>query len=231
MGDIPNFGPGFPLERMIAWVEKRLAALAAEPITPDEISNFTSATTSSDQDHNNRLLAGLLLADWACYERPADRVDFLRLRYVFNAFPTGFRLWTCQLSDGQHTPVGYTGWYPINGNVFETMRLRPNTIANRGFMKPVDTVEDDGAIYIFNYSIIKPLRRLLYSRTLLQALRDELFALSPPAMTAVAVSEDSVRVARRLGMEITGQMTHMGEVEHIMISSLRPHATQKQERN
>jgi hypothetical protein len=217
--DIPDFGRGFALEAAHSWLDSRLAALATMMLEANIPESFTSITAPADEAARRRFLAGTLLADWACFESAADRVDLPRLRHVIDTFPGGFRLWLCRIADGQYTPVGYTGWYPIAAKTFETMLHHPETIPNRGFMAPCTGTQAGGAIYIFNYSILPGLRRLPHSRTLLQTLSGELLSAAPQPLAAVAVSDDGIRVARRLGMEVTGRMTHLGETEYIMIQA------------
>ena len=55
----------------------------------------------------------LLLADWACYPRPADREEYAHLHQALTVFPAGFRLWLGRIGADPPVPVGYSAWHPI----------------------------------------------------------------------------------------------------------------------
>lgn len=155
----------------------------------------------------------ILAADHACYTKPADRADFPRLQKVMTAFPEGFRLWTCQTPEGKTTPVGYTGWYPIARDTFNRLHERPETIKHRGEIMPF---RDSRLLYIFNFSIIEPLRGgTPQSRLMMQTLAQDIAGQNPDGLAAVTVSEDGVRAVRRFGMEYRGDMTHEGDSEGV----------------
>ena len=228
------------------WVEVRLATLASASFDETALNSFTGVAFSHPWAFGNiagpyaspvwrRFAAAIFLADWACYEQPADRVDFARLLYVLGCFPTGFRVWMCRLSDGQYTPVGYTGWYPIPRTVFEVVYAAPDSITHRGFMGPLRELQPGGSyLYLFNASIIPGLQRTKQSSMLMYSYISAIAKVKTLGKASVTVSEDGARVSRVLGLAHIGKMTFEGEVEQVfavrgendsLVSKPRPRRT------
>lgn len=220
--DIPDFAH---LELVEAWVYDRLKTLTS--ISFDHSPNsFVSITAPQSPSgilgcYGNadwrRFALGVFLADWACYQNSADRVDFPRLLSVLSTFPQGFKLWLSLLSDGTWTPVGYTGWYPISSFVFEIMKVSPESINHRGYMSPLRELSTDGNfIYIFNYSVIQPLKCTRHSATLIKSLAHDIAQINHlEGVAAVAVSNDGRRIAERFNMRYRGDMEFGGEAEGV----------------
>lgn len=210
---IPDFSGE---EQATRWLKEKLEILKHCPRA--SLAGFRSANAPSGSLENTamrRFARGLLLADWACYETPSARVDFSRLLNALSAFPLGFRLWSCEI-EGEEIPVGYTGWYPLAPSTFEIMRTRPQTITHRGFMAPIPALDARPFLYLFNYSIIPPLQGgSEQSRALLAALAKDIRSCNPGGLAAVTVSKTGARVARRFGLEHSGDMMFEGEREEI----------------
>lgn len=151
-----------------------------------------------------------LLADHACYQQSADRVDPARLSSVISAFPQGFRVY---LAEG--SPVGYTGWYPVEKDVFNVLHDTPEKITHRGFMKPVPLAPEGNWIYLFNYSIIPSLASTAQSRALIKNYAAELKNIDIKGLAAVTVTADGIRIAKKFGLCHRGTMTHDGETEQV----------------
>jgi hypothetical protein len=150
-----------------------------------------------------------LIADWACYGTGPDRVEYPRLRRVIASFPQGFRLYTATCPDGTVVPVGYTAWYPISEDIFATLKTAPHRITHRGDIAPV-SYATGAPLYLFNYSIIPALHKTSASRQMLQSYATEITAHGARRLSAVTVSKDGARVARRFGMTYRGDITHDG---------------------
>lgn len=222
LADIPDFSD-WPLARK--WVEHRLETLEKSSFSSEVRDSFCSVSapdTTADPVFGltgdpgwRKFMFGLFLADWSCYDTPADRVDFARLLFVTQMFPAGFRLWTCILEDGIETPVGYTGWYPVSETVFQTLEKRPDSVTHRGFMFPLRETGNSPLLYLFNYSIVPQLRKTPQSKALLETMAKDMTAIHPRGLAAVTVSEDGIRVAKRYGLKHTGDMVFEGEREGV----------------
>jgi hypothetical protein len=225
LNDVPDIGNP-DLAR--SWIEARLAAIASaifdEPVTrtfaaitapdPDSFEPMLGAYSSPQW---RRFALAAFLADWACYDKPADRADFARLLYVLACFPAGFRVWMCRLPDGQYTPVGYTGWYPVPPRAFDIAYTNPETITHRGFMGPLRALQPEGNyLYLFNASIVPQLRPgTAQSRLLMQSYAADMAPVKKLGMAAVTVSEDGARVSGRFGLKYVGEMMFEDEPEQV----------------
>lgn len=159
----------------------------------------------------------VLVADWACYETPVDRVDLNRLLYVAHVFPRGFRVWWCRSFDGRYLPVGYSAWYPISYHAFDVLARHCGDMEDR-FVSPRHSPTAHGAAYIFNYSIIKPLQKTSVSRALVKGLALDLERAQQARLSAIAVSADGIRIAKRFGMSNVGSITIQdSSPEHIYV--------------
>ena len=170
-----------------------------------------------------RFVIDVFVADWACYSRPVDRVDFPRLLSILAVFPQGFRLWLGRLPDGKRVPVGYSGWYPIDRYAFDRLRSDPGGIGHRRNIVPLRSAETDRRrAYLFNVSIIPPLYRSRQSALLMKSLAEELKAAQVSDLAAIAVSEAGARVVRRFGLEYTGELMCEGEREQVFAGPFAP---------
>ncbi|MHB8270254.1 hypothetical protein [Bradyrhizobium sp.] len=219
---IPDLRDQTVVER---WVETRREALAGSSFSEAIRSTFVgidlevspqSILGPFSSPQWQRLALSAFLSDWACYSEPADRVDFSRLLYVTGTFPHGFRVWFCRLEDGEFTPVGYTGWYPIASSIFELMLEKPETITHRGFIAPLPKLELASYLYLFNASIVPQLRRgTAQSSLLMRRFCEDLGNVQKRGLVSVTVSEDGARFSRRFGMTHMGTMTVDGTAEEI----------------
>lgn len=162
----------------------------------------------------DRFTLACLAADWASYTKPEDKADFPRLAKLIKAFPSGFRVYFSKLASGEHLPVGYTGWYPIAQDVFDTLEQNPSNITHRGFMQAVPMAETN-YIYLFNYSLAPHLIGTKQSADLVKDFAASLSDVSKSGMAAVTVSPHGARIAEKFGMRLSGQMSHDGDIENV----------------
>lgn len=174
-----------------------LATLQAHTLTQADVSGPLGALSTS---RGRTFVNATWAADWSAYDADDDRVDHVRLAFVVGLFPSGFTLYTVADTDGARVPVGYAGWYPVTANTLTLLTNHPEEVSHRGQIPPVSAVDPAGALYVFNYSVVAPLRRTIVSRTLLTELSATLDAQPCRRRCAVTVSDDGARVARRLGM-------------------------------
>lgn len=208
----------------------RIEACAADNLKELEMLDLSTPISFSSQtaplsgtEEWKVFLQSILLADWACYDTPASRVEYKRLHEVISAFPQGFTLYEARYANGLSYPVGYTGWYPVEERIFKTAIESPQATTSRGFFKALSGLAGHGNwIYLFNYSIAPALRRTRYSRLLMQNYAAELKAVphNKKGMLAVTVSADGERVAQKFGLSERGCMTHDGVPEKVYASFL-----------
>ncbi|MGH6815013.1 MAG: hypothetical protein ACREC6_04855 [Hyphomicrobiaceae bacterium] len=213
------------------WVEDRLRCLRQtsfdEPLRAtftavDAPASFSTMLGPYGSPLWRRLAVAAFLADWACYEKPGDRVDFSRLLFVMSVFPSGFRVWMCRLPDGSFVPVGYTGWYPVSETVYESLARNDVHIDYRGLAIPWSKVGDTGNyIYLFNYSIIEALRKSRESRIMMTFLAEQIGHIPIAGMAATVVSEDGARVARRFGLEYVRDVKIDGHSQRVFATPCR----------
>ena len=219
------------------WTEQQVGILCNATINQRQRDSFVAVTTSDldpfDTVLRQRFINAALLADWVSYSAPADRVEYPRLSNVINAFPQGFRVWFCQMPDSRYIPVAYTGWYPISEEIFNKAHDCPQDIRHRVELRPQSALSENGNyIWIFNYSIIKPLQKSAQSRKMLQTYAADINAINPHGLVAAVISEESKSVVRRFGMIHVGNMTHTGVSEEVWgarFPALTPHPTQRPE--
>ncbi|MDD3287744.1 MAG: hypothetical protein PHX43_01885 [Alphaproteobacteria bacterium] len=169
-----------------------------------------------DARMRQQFINAVLLADWAAYQAVEDRVEYERLRNVICEFPQGFRVWFCLMSNGAYMPVAYTGWFPISEGLFDKAHDNPQNVKHRKEFFPKNTLSANGGyIWIFNYSIIKPLRKSDQSRLMLKTYAADINNAKPRGLIAAVISEESKSVARKFGMSHVGKMTHMGVSEEV----------------
>lgn len=163
-----------------------------------------------------RFLGAILAADWLTYAAPDDRADFLRLGFVIDRFPEGFRAWFVA-DGGRWIPVGYSGWYPIDAPTF--LRLETNNPPWRDrAVVPLTHVAEGDFLYLFNYSILPAFRRGTGSRRLLRALADEIKPVASAGLAAITVSDDGCRVAANFGLTFKKPITVGRSPEQIWTS-------------
>jgi len=69
---------------------------------------------------------------------------------------------------------------------------------------------------VFNHSIIEPLRKSSASKELVQTLAGELKQAEQTRLSAIAVSDDGMRIAKRFGMSKVGFLVIAGsDPEHV----------------
>ena len=145
-----------------------------------------------------------------------DRADYERLRAVIIAFPAGFRVWFCRLSKvALIVPVAYTGWYPISATAFDRVHNNPRGIKHRRELWPTILQPKHNYVWLFNYSILKQLRRSPQSRLMLQSYARDLARIDIAGLAAAVLSPESERVVARFGMSYRGDMTHDGVSEKV----------------
>ncbi len=213
-----------PFDHVARWIEGRLQAIAATSFTPDLTASFAPVELTESFDGPfgaeasprwRRFFLATLLADWACYARPADRVDFPRLKYIMSSSHPYFRLWCCRLADGQVTPVGYSAAYPIAKFVHDGVRGNPDGVDDRGAFLPLRFVkpEDVRYGYGFNISIVPQLRSTPFSQRMVRAYRRDAARFPHVATMAVTVDEAGRKLSRLTGLSHLGEVTVQGEAE------------------
>lgn len=202
------------------WAEKETSILHQTPIDQLQPSSFLAFNLDCwdtlNKKERQQSITTVLLADWACYAKPEDRAEYLRLHDIISTFPKGFRIWFCQTINKTYLPVGYTGWYPIARSIFEKALMRPGEITHRRELWPeISLSKGEKYLWVFNYSIIKQLRKSEQSKKMLQTYAADIQAVNPCGLAAAVISEESKSVARKLGMAYIGNMTHAGVSEEV----------------
>lgn len=146
------------------------------------------------------LLRWLYLADHATYPPPLQ-AKWPRFRSSFLAFPRGFTLWW-----GGGIPVGYTAWHPVAPKALQRLDVQPTAD------EPLAPAALGPApqVYVFNYSLVAPLRKSPFSGMILRTLAAQLAAVQPSRLGAGVVSPEGERVAARFGMRLRGPMKDPG---------------------
>jgi len=193
------------------WAEQQAAALLSATLSQSQRDSFVAINAADLPPHDQTLLA-----DWTSYSVPADRVEYPRLCNVINTFPQGFRSWFCKTAEDRYTPVAYTGWYPLSKDIFDKVYDHPESITHRRELLPQSALLAEGDyLWLFNYSILKPLRKSEQSRKMLQTYAADIMDINPRGLVAAVLSEESKPVVRRFGMRHVGNMTHTGVSEEI----------------
>ncbi|XXY48071.1 hypothetical protein WME91_49545 [Sorangium sp. So ce269] len=224
LGDVPDLGD---VPAATAWLEAKLALLRALGPSPEIEASFRPVSVLDligapappfglyGDAVWRRLVLATLLADWSCYPLPVDQVGIERLFQVMFTFPAGFRVWWAEAPGSGWLPVGYTGWFPIAELTFEALAARPAELRYRN-MPALPTLDPGGSfIYLFNYSVLGPLRGTSCSRRLLRALADDIAAVPLRGLAAITVSEEGSRVAERFGMRRSGTLVVDGTPEQV----------------
>jgi hypothetical protein len=142
-------------------------------------------------------------ADLVSYPKVQDQVDFPRLQYLLSVFPQGFTVWQGERTNGEHYPLGYTGWYYTDEQTFSRVE-QSEPITNRFFLP---SSEPTPYLYLYNYSIHPELTATAFSRTLIQDYVSQIYRQDYAGLFCAAVSPDGIRVAERFGMKQTGTIT------------------------
>ncbi|MBV8060581.1 MAG: hypothetical protein JO126_06680 [Alphaproteobacteria bacterium] len=211
-----------------AWLEYKLALLQGASYTQDVIDSFSPCVLESvpASDYGveaspawRRFFLATLLADWASYESKVDRADVARLKYIMSSAYPYFKLWTCCMPNGEVTPVGYTAWYPIARFVFEALRKDPAQIDDRGTFLPLrgGIGKSPKHAYVFNISIVPPLRNTVCAQKMMHSLRAEGRRYRQANIAAIAVADEGCRLAQLAGLKKVGRVTVQGESESLFI--------------
>jgi hypothetical protein len=222
--ELPDLSDWKEVER---WIAGRLAALEKSSFADDVRATFTGMEFAPSSpamlggfssSRWRKLMLAAFAADWACYAGQADRVDFARLAHAIATFPAGFRVWFCRMEDGRHTPVGYSGWFPISAGVFSLLLERPETVSHRGLMTPLPRLDEPAYLYLFNASIVPQLRGASpQSALLMRRFADDIGGVRKKGLLSLTVSEDGRRFSRRFGMTQKGSIIVDGETEDIFV--------------
>jgi hypothetical protein len=209
----------------LAWIEKQIAVMNLIRFTPELATHFVAVELKEDFVHEcgpeafplwRKFFLATLLADWATYEHPTDRVDYARLKYIMTSAHRYTRLWCCRLSDGTVMPVGYTAWYPIAKSVYEGAVRDSASIDDRGYFMPLRNakVEDVRYSYAFNINIIASLRNTVCSYKLIRACQHDLTGpLKQAHVLAVAVDDAGQKFLQMMKFNPVGAITVDGEEE------------------
>jgi len=171
-----------------------------------------------------RYFLALLLADWASYERPVDRIDYARLKYILTSAYPWFRLYFVQTKTAL-VPVGYAAWYPLSRFVFEATKDGDAEIDDRGAFLPLRTARKGAKYdhaYVLNVSIIKNLRNTRCAVRMLLDLHRDAMAQEQAGLMAITVDEAGSRFSRFVGMDLVGRIRVQGEMENLYVRSPRP---------
>jgi hypothetical protein len=219
--DLADPDPG-ARNRVHAWVTERVHAHATRGVDPAAALRPLARGDGAGPGHTGRLAACALVADWACYTAPVDRITVPRVAHAAGTFPHGLRVWVGRLADGSPMPVGYTWWHPIARAVLDRLAARPETVTDRGEAAPIADLgpqcKATGAdLLILNASIVAPLRGPHGSHRLMRALADDLAAVPKTGLAAFTVSADGARFCRRFGMVHTGDARIDGVAEAVYV--------------
>jgi hypothetical protein len=227
LNDVPD-PQGESFEDTLNWVQSRIAAIRQTAFTPDILETFASVELKEDFTHPcgpeasaewRRFFLATLLADWASYDKPVDRADFARLKYIMtSAYPTT-RLWGCRLADGKFTPLGYTAWYPIAKFVFDGVLNNRDEINDRGMILPARYIGQQDVRYgfVFNLSVVPELFNSPCTKELGFAFRDDLKNLPHVNFLAIGVNPAYEKLFKIGKFISTGSISIEGENETLYV--------------
>ena len=218
--DIPD-PQGLSFDTLKIWIDQRLIALRACSFTPEMTLSFTPCEWHEEFSSPfgveasptwRRFFIAVLLADWACYDVPLDRIDYARLQYIMTSAAPYMRAWFCRLPDGQMTPVGYTGGYPISKMIYDAVREDQSCVDDRGVFLPrrflgAGDVHKAYAVYGLNISIIPQLRNTLCSRRMIRAFQRDAAMFKDAKILAITVDVAGQRFAKLT------KLNHMADVD------------------
>lgn len=192
------------MEPLLHDLEARLARFREVPPPERPWRSLSSGQLCAED--RRRHFAAVLFADYACYPSPPDRVRPDELQAAMDAFPQGFRSWWLDYPESGWSPVGYTGWYPIPPSEFEKLERGGASMTDRT-VKPIGGAPPANPfLYLFNFSVLAPLRGGPGARQVMQTLISEFEPLEPRGLSAITVSDDGARVVKRFGMRCTGRL-------------------------
>ena len=102
--------------------------------------------------------------------------------------------------------MGYTAWHPVAPEALRRLDVQPTLEES---LEPVPLTVAP-SLYVFNYSLLVPLRKAPFSRQILTTLADQIAAVAPVRLGAGVVSPEGGRVAARFGMVERGPMKSRG---------------------
>ncbi len=192
-------------DELLAWLGEKVRLMNSMVYSPDVLATFGSVELAELAPHAlgaeaspewRKFFLAALLADWACYETPVDRVDFARLKYIMTSAHPYFRVWCVKVSN-EILPVGYSAWYPIAPFVFNALQKDPSQINDRGIFMPLRFVKSEEIkyAYAFNISIVKPLRNTVYSRRVIRAYQQDAKRFPSASIATITVTGDGTRMA------------------------------------
>jgi hypothetical protein len=219
---------GVSFDALLSWINERIEAIRKTKFTPEIIDTFTSIELKEDFDHAfgaegsatwRRFFIATLLADWASYERPVDRADFARLKYIMTSAYRYTRIWGCRLADGRYTPVGYTAWYPVAKFIYDGAINNLAEIDDRGIILPLRYVRPENIryAYVFNISITAKLINTPCSIKLIRALQREGTNWPSINALAIAVAPEGQKCCQLAHFDQAGTITVQGEVETLFV--------------
>ncbi len=202
-------------------------------------------------------------ADLASYPETSNQVSFARLLWALQHFPQGFSVWFARIREpwNEHRawmPVGYSGWFPISAQTFDglvrddasarrrqrhhhahdhqplppPMEQRPHSPELQAWKEP----GRDLHLYLFNYSLVGPLRKTALSCAFMrhfaaqlaqvQAEQEKVKAARRGGRVGVnlvccSVSEDGDRIAGRFGLKLRAQHLLQGKVNRVFASGVQ----------
>jgi hypothetical protein len=227
LNDIPD-PQGESFDDILNWVQSRIAAIRQTAFTLDILETFAPVELTEDFVHPcgpeasaewRRFFLATLLADWACYDKPVDRADFSRLKYIMTSAYRTTRLWGCRLADGKFTPLGYTAWYPIPKFIFDGVLNNRNEINDRGMILPARFIkpQDVRYGYVFNISVARELFNSPCTKELGFAFRDELENLPLINFLAIGVNPATEKLFKIGKFVSTGSITMQEESETLYV--------------
>lgn len=166
-----------------------------------------------------RYFLAILLADWASYERPVDRIDYARLKYILTSAYPWFRLYFVRTKNAL-VPVGYAAWYPLSRFVFDATKEGEAEIDDRGAFLPLRTARKGDKydhVYILNVSIIKNLRNTPCAVRMLLDLHRDAMAQEQAGLMAITVDEAGSRFSCFVGMDLVSRIKVQGEMENLYV--------------
>ena len=227
LDDIPDM-QGLAFDQIAAWVNSRIEAIETTYFTPEIIHSFAPVELTQAPEHPygpeaslawRRFFLATLLADWACYDKPVDRIDVPRLKYILSSAHPYFRLWCCRLADGLMTPVGYSACYPISRFVYNGLLDNADEITDRGAFLPLRFArpEDVRYGYVLNVSIVKPLRNTFCGTRLVRTLQRDGQRFKHVNAVTVTVDEAGNRLSRMSHFTQLGNVTIQGHAEGLFV--------------
>jgi hypothetical protein len=211
-------------DALLGWINGRIAAIRRAAATPAVLKTFASITLDNVPDHPcgvegssewRKFFLATLLADWASYDKPADRADFARLKYVMTSAYPFTRVWGCRLPDGTFAPVGYSAWYPVSKFVFDGILKNPGDVDDRGAILPARFTKAKNIryAYVFNISIAKELQNTPLSQKMIRALLKDGKEHPDMGLLMITVSPEGRRFSELAGFAKAGKITVQGETE------------------